>query len=29
MKYGRDEEEWDNLEEAGLGFLCERAGLER
>ena len=29
MKYGRDEEEWDNLEEAGLGFLRERASLER
>ena len=29
MKYGRDEEEWDDLEEAGLGFLRERARLER
>lgn len=29
MKYGRDEEEWNDLEEAGLEFLLERAGLER
>ena len=29
MKYGRDEEEWNELEEAGLEFLLERARLER
>lgn len=29
MKYGRDVEEWDELEETGLQFLLERARLER
>jgi hypothetical protein len=29
MKYGRDEEEWNELEEAGVAFLSERAKLER
>jgi hypothetical protein len=29
MKYGRDEEEWNELEDAGLEFLLERARLER
>ena len=24
-KYGRDEDEWDALEDAGLEFLLERA----
>lgn len=28
-KYGRGEEEWDDLEDAGLTFLVERARLER
>src|SRR5579875_3479186 len=28
-KYGRGENEWNELEEAGLEFLRERAGLER
>src|SRR5215472_1539571 len=28
-KYGRDEDEWDALEDAGLQFLIERARLER
>jgi hypothetical protein len=27
--YGRDEDEWNELEEAGLAFLLERARLER
>lgn len=29
MMYGRDEEEWDDLEEVGRAFLIERARLER
>ncbi|WP_300614471.1 hypothetical protein [Trebonia sp.] len=29
VKYGRDEGEWNELEEAGLEFLRERARLER
>ena len=29
MKYGRDNEEWNELEEAGVAFLSERAKLER
>jgi hypothetical protein len=29
MKYGRDEVEWDELEDAGLRFLEERARLGR
>src|SRR5215831_17706724 len=28
-RYGRDEGEWDELEDVGLGFLIERAKLER
>jgi hypothetical protein len=27
--YGRNEEEWNDLEEAGVAFLSERAKLER
>jgi hypothetical protein len=27
--YGRDDEEWDRLTEAGLAFLIERARLEK
>lgn len=29
LKYGRGDEQWNELEEAGLAFLCERARLER
>jgi hypothetical protein len=29
LRYGRDEAEWDELEDAGLSFLIERARLER
>jgi hypothetical protein len=28
-KYGRDDEQWNELEEAGLEFLSQRARLER
>ena len=27
--YGRDEEDWDQLADAGLAFLIERARLEK
>jgi hypothetical protein len=29
FRYGRDEAEWDELEDAGLAFLIERARLDR
>jgi hypothetical protein len=29
FRYGRDEVEWDELEDAGLAYLIERARLER
>jgi hypothetical protein len=29
VRYGRDDSEWEQLEDAGLAFLIERARLER
>lgn len=29
MLYGREESDWEELEQSGLGFLIERARLER